>query len=148
MNPSPEQIAEWRETFEKNETNPYLEITAIGMYAVTSIENRWQGYLRARTEQATEIAALKAQIAELMPIAKFGALTLRRHRAGDGNNDVEFDELAQDAISSKVTLEVRVTEACSEFCSCVDYVGENGFPTICLQSAPNIEATIEQLLKD
>ena len=61
--PTPDKLAKYREEFEKTETNPYLEKTALGMYAVTSIENRWQGYLRAKQE--TE---------QVMKLAKFGAM--------------------------------------------------------------------------
>ena len=62
MTTTPEQLQAWREEFEKTETNPYLEKTALGMYAVTSIENRWQGYLRRcqETEQAIKDARKQA----------------------------------------------------------------------------------------
>jgi hypothetical protein len=62
---TPEQLAKYRKEFEKTETNPYLEKTVLGVYAVTSIENRWQGYLRAKqeTEQAMKLAKFGAMVA-------------------------------------------------------------------------------------
>lgn len=67
---TPEQLAKWREEFEKTETNPYLEKTVLGMYAVTSIENRWQGYLRRcqETEQALKDARKQA-LEEVLALA-------------------------------------------------------------------------------
>jgi hypothetical protein len=62
--PTPTQIAEWFKqgaaTFLKDKHAATFN-TPDYFYA--------SGYLRARTEQATEIAALKAQIAELSPLA-------------------------------------------------------------------------------
>lgn len=104
----PEQLAKYREKFEKTETNPYLEKTVLGMYAVTSIENRWQGYLRAmqETEQA-------------MKLAKFGAMVLSTYKEGY----VSDEEIGNFALSR----------------GCVAQPIE--------AYAPNIEATIKELLK-
>jgi hypothetical protein len=76
MTPSLEQIAEWRKEFESKKIAYYTHMShyRIGEYDIPHTEDEWQGYLRARTEQATEIAALKAQVVELLPLAKFGAL--------------------------------------------------------------------------
>jgi hypothetical protein len=73
--PSPEQVEKWRKEF---------------------VDFGWSAYLRVKTEQATEIVELKAKLAgaeaeiaalkqglrradqklaEVMPLAKFGALT-------------------------------------------------------------------------
>lgn len=84
---TPEQLAKWREEFEKTETNPYLEKTVLGMYAVTSIENRWQGYLRAKQE--TEQA---------MKLARFGAMVIR----DPSNGSIDKREILQYAILADV----------------------------------------------
>jgi hypothetical protein len=56
MNPSPEQVSEWERRAEKawniDDNISNFDVTERGYI---------QGYLRARTEQATEIAELKAQ---------------------------------------------------------------------------------------
>jgi hypothetical protein len=71
--------------------------------------------------QAAEIAALKAQIAELMPLAKFGAMVA----------DFQFSK-----------------DGCSEACI-QDTADECGlFLNGSSEYAPNIEATIAKILKD
>jgi hypothetical protein len=179
MNPSPEQIAEWRETFESKYTPEELFFQC-GEYSDRYIQHDWQGYLRRCTEQATEIAALKddlqfverwavhhgtkshmtpenalsviqhypaittitksyvdgkvpdtfnpyaqiaalkAQIAELMPLAKFGAIVLRTYKEGY----VSDEELGNFALTSKCVM-----QPFEEY-------------------APNVEATITKILKD
>jgi hypothetical protein len=96
--PSPEQIAEWRSDYRI-------------------------GYDDAKTEQATEIAALKAQIAELMPLAKFGAMVLRTY---SHNGDI---------------TEAQVNNAAKQ----TNCMGDAKAWTVFM---PNIEATITKILKD
>jgi hypothetical protein len=89
--PSPEQIAEWRDAAELafpkllRKHYPHLHTAqqskgATFKYIDMATEGVWQsfeiGYLRRCTEQATEIAELKAKLAEVMPLAKFGAEVL------------------------------------------------------------------------
>jgi hypothetical protein len=95
-NPTPEQIAEWRSDYKI-------------------------GYDDAKTEQATEIAQLKAQLAELMPLAKFGALVM---------HDLDVRETF-DALDAWCHADAAKLIAQSK----------QGY-------APNIEATITKLLKD
>jgi uncharacterized protein YaaN involved in tellurite resistance len=68
------------------------------------------------TEQAAEIADLKAQIDELMPLAKFGA--------------------------------AAIEECMPELDSLIERCGIAAVTDDCYLFAPNIEAAIEQLLKD
>jgi hypothetical protein len=71
MTPTPEQITKWREAFEAiSAATPMLSIVLYaknddGGYIHHRVESEWQGYLRDKTKQTTEIAALKAKIAEL-----------------------------------------------------------------------------------
>jgi hypothetical protein len=82
--------------------------------------NAWQAAeAYGRTEQATEIAELKAQIAEIMPLAKLGALVARKHLAAGGG------ELILPTYDSQLSEQIY----------------DDVF-------APNIEATITKLLKD
>jgi hypothetical protein len=74
------QVAEWRVNFETTYLPAHL-MQRGGVYTDRDIQHSWQGYLRARTEQATEIAQLvanlqtqrreslelKAKLAEVMP---------------------------------------------------------------------------------
>jgi hypothetical protein len=125
MNPSPEQIAEWQAEAKKQAMQWYADIQCHMPINVTDIYI--QGYLRARTEQATEIAALKAQIAELMPLAKFGALIidsrpLMIHGYGTIDRAIEAGLISDE--------------------------GSDGFVLRDIAYKPNIKATIEQLLKD
>jgi hypothetical protein len=117
--PSPEKIAEWREKFESKYTSQELFFQC-GEYSDRYIQHEWQGYLRARTEQATEIAALKAKIKELMPLAKFGAVVLKTYKEGY----VSDEEIGNFALRS----------------GCLTQPSE-GY-------APDIEATIAKILKD
>jgi hypothetical protein len=61
---NPEHLTEWRKEFEKTEWSTELKRDKSG-YANNYIEGVWQGYLRACTHQATEIAALKAKLATI-----------------------------------------------------------------------------------
>jgi hypothetical protein len=71
--------------------------------------------------QAAEIAQLKAQLAGLMPLAKFGAMVVK----GDYLSD-------DDAIDLELKAGISIDTS--------------GYKT--LEFAPNIEATITKLLKD
>lgn len=68
--PTTEHLEQIRKEFEEvTASRPMLSILLYaknedGKYRNNSVETEWQGYLRARTEQVTEIAALKAQLAE------------------------------------------------------------------------------------
>jgi hypothetical protein len=172
MNPSPEQIAEWRE----KAATAYMADDSVNdlVHPILAYEF---GYLRARTEQATEIAelkalaanlkqeaqihamearganatineinqfisgatgepanwhgaqpvkeyvnGLKAQIAELMPLAKFGALVLKY----DQNEYFCEEEIGNFALANRLTYTVI----------------SNGIRS---NIYANIEATIEQL---
>jgi hypothetical protein len=122
MTPTPAQIAEWREKFERAYRDVggcgSLDRNENGSYNIVP-EHAWQIYLRARTEQATEIAELKAKLAEVMPLAKFGAAILQ----SDVHNYYNVSSIA-----AKFSLL---------------QMGEFDYEMPC-----DIEATIEQLLKD
>jgi hypothetical protein len=64
MTPTPAQMTEWRKDFAK--AFPARPLSA-SHQAVTDNDYVFAGYIRARTEQATEIAELKAKLAEVMP---------------------------------------------------------------------------------
>jgi hypothetical protein len=134
--PTPTQIAEWESHYRKT----YPEKAG---YQV--IEFELQGYLRRCTEQATEIAELKAKLAgaeaevaalkqglhrasfdneAIMPLAKFGAMSARKW-TNDAHNDVIYEDLDDELIETIVG----------------DVFLDEGI-------APNIEATITKLLKD
>jgi hypothetical protein len=77
MTPTPTQIAEYREKFEQPTINatPMLAILLYQRehdceYSNNYVESEWQGYLRARTEQASEIAGLKAKLADAVDALK------------------------------------------------------------------------------
>ena len=70
---TPEQITKWREEFETNHKPQMITRYVDGSYQLDYMEDMWTGYLRACTEQAGEIAELKAKLAEVMPLARFGA---------------------------------------------------------------------------
>jgi hypothetical protein len=162
MKPSPEQIAEWRKDAEKPYHDEYgIDNDARTKHAYTL------GYIRARTEQATEIAELKtwkdavldslavscadcsidtppaeilklvasinesllsefhkAKLAEVMPLAKFGAMSARKW-TNDAYNKVIYEDLDDELIEA-IVGGVFLDEGI----------------------APNIEATITKLLKD
>jgi hypothetical protein len=124
MTPSPEQIAKWREELEVacDEATP-LDI--FGNYIYYKHDLLFRGYVLASTKQATEIAALKAQIAELMPLAKFGAMVI------DGRV-LMFQpfNITSDALKAGVLI------------------SDGGCPIQAITYAPNIEAIITKLLKD
>ena len=121
--PTPEQLAEWRKEFESGFPSiAKLERGAItGRYLDIYIDYCWQGYLRAKTEQAAEIAQLKAQLAEVMPLAKFGAKVTNAYVGG-----ICFARA--DDLNSKA-FDAGVIQYDHKY-------------------APNIEATINKLLKD
>jgi hypothetical protein len=243
MNPSPEQIAEWRKEFELN--NPqnlhyFIEgALRTRRYIDRLTQSSWAGYLRARTEQATEIAALKKElssvykgvkiriptdtmeqefanyerrgyakastdmavlkalvetlknearahameagsanatineinqfisgatgepgnwhgaqpvkkyIAEIMPLAKFGAMVLQAARDIDNSFlDVDGFDIETYAARANVVQEITVTAPCGESCACAGIVGQAGFPTLCIRTTENIEATIDKVLED
>jgi hypothetical protein len=79
--PSPEQIAEWRKEFELplSLMPDYLKRLPQKPeeYKHNEAESEWQGYLRARAEQATEIAALKALAETLKNEAQIHAMEAR-----------------------------------------------------------------------
>jgi len=104
---TPTQIEDWRKEFEKSLTIDERQILPLQGYASFRVEFEWCGYIRARTEQAnfdrafpdalkpmregieqsvierqaTEIAELKAKLAEVMPLAKFGARVMHKFDA-------------------------------------------------------------------
>jgi hypothetical protein len=82
--PSTEQLAKWTTDFESDLPEHKTRKFESGTYNLNHIADMWQGYLRARTEQATEIA-------ELMPLAKFACDVLR-------------DELAKVEVTEKSKL--------------------------------------------
>ena len=93
---TPTQLAKYREDFEKTETNPYLEKTVLGMYAVTSIENRWQGYLRAKQETEQAIKDV-----EKLKVTAINLIAASEEREGDDGERCylvpaqEFDDLQE-----------------------------------------------------
>ena len=93
---TPEQLAKYRKEFEKTETNPYLEKTVLGMYAVTSIENRWQGYLRAKQETEQAIKDV-----EKLKVTAINLIAASEEREGDDGERCylvpaqEFDDLQE-----------------------------------------------------
>jgi hypothetical protein len=112
MTPTPEQLAQ----LTNDAKLAYFNDGTIGI-SHKPIEAYVSGYLRARTEQATEIAALKA-------LAKFGAMVL-------GSRILMF----QPSSVTSHALKAGVLVSGNGNLQAVSY-------------APNIEATIEQLLKD
>jgi hypothetical protein len=70
------QIAEWREKFESRYDLSQLG-TVYGRYLDLTVREAWGNYVEAREDALTEIADLKAKLAEVMPLAKFGAMFLR-----------------------------------------------------------------------
>jgi hypothetical protein len=93
---------------------------------ITGVPIKYRAIKQAQPEpvdpHAAEIAALKAQIAELIPFSKFGAHILGNYKGGY----VSDSEIGAAALA----------------CNCILGIEENN------SYAPNIEATIEQLLKD
>jgi hypothetical protein len=109
---NPEQIAEWREKFESKYTSEELFFQC-GEYSDRYIQHEWQGYLRRCTEQATEIAALKAQIAELSPLAKFGAMVMCDFSAltvTKINNHALSQDLIGNGSEVKPSIEATITK--------------------------------------
>jgi hypothetical protein len=130
MTPTPTQIADWREAA----SHKWL---ATDTARLSNHENYIEGCLHARTEQATEIAELKAKLAgaeaaalkqslhrasfdneAIMPLAKFGARVMRK-----------FDTITRTDINQAALYEDIYS-----------------LKELCVR--PHIEATIEQLLKD
>jgi hypothetical protein len=112
MTPTPAQIAELTHRL-KHET--WSGFQNLAVQASTAI-----------TEQATEIAELKAKLAEVMPLAKFAALTmdsrlLMSHDYGTIDRAIEAGLLSDE--------------------------GSDGFVLRGIVYKENIEATIEKLLK-
>jgi hypothetical protein len=120
MNPSPEQVSEWRK-----EAESAWSLDSFAQIREGSYSAYIKGYIRARTEQATEIAALKAQIAELIPLAKFGAIVTSSRIL-----IFQLSSVTSHALKAGVLMQ--------------DIEGD----MLYLKYAPNIEATIEKLLKD
>jgi hypothetical protein len=78
MTPTPEQLQAWREEAHWL----YLKDTSVDFD--TEREFVYEaGYLRARTEQATEIAELKAKLAELLRVLKEGRRAIGDHYVPD-----------------------------------------------------------------
>ena len=144
---TPTQIAEWREAFEAAWPGFYSAKTD-GVYDREGRQSEWEGYLRARTEQSTEITELKAKLAgaeaevaalkqglhradeklaEVMPLAKFGAMTMN-------GNILMYHK--QETITDAISCGLLVDDA------------HHGDTIYGVTYAPSIEATIEQLLKD
>ena len=66
IKPTPEQVAKWREKFEATSFDGDYgyeiygsEYASAGYYKNRALEYKWQGYLRAMTEQSAEIAELR-----------------------------------------------------------------------------------------
>ena len=116
MTPTTTQIAESQQKAEDYLREKYGAYR--GHFAWREIE---EAFTTARTEQAAEIAELKAKLAEVMPLAKFAAKVLITYK----NGYVSDEEIGNFALST----------------GCVISKPNEVF-------APNIEATIEQLLKD
>jgi hypothetical protein len=128
MTPTPEQIAEWREAAELafpkllRKHYPHLHTAqqnkgATFKYIDMATEGVWQsfeiGYLRARTEQATEIAELKAKLAEVMPLAKFGAYILKD--VGSFSTIKTYQALAKlGFVAEGITLKPEIEAAISK----------------------------------
>jgi hypothetical protein len=126
--PTPDQVAQWSieftRWFARVAKTPSIDINLQQSHS-------WNGYYRRCTEQATEIAALKldianalealtqakSEIAEIMPLAKFCARAIK---------------------AKSVTELPRLATECGIY-----YQTDTGFALL-----SEIEATIEQLLKD
>jgi chromosome segregation ATPase len=135
--PTPTQIAEWREKFESKYTSEELFFQC-GEYSDRYIQHEWQGYLRARTEQATEIAELKAKLAGAE--AEIAALKQGLHRADE--KLAALMSLAKFGAMFLRELEPDYSEVVTEFFL------NTGVLDTASEYAPKIKATIEQLLKD
>lgn len=119
--PTPEQIAieTWQSRIKANHpySDPqYWTTEIIAKYAMLEVDD----LRKAKQKNAAEIAQLKAQLAELQPLAKFGALVIEQlHKDPDScANSFLF--------GSQCELYTDHNEAIK----------------------PNIEATINKLLKD
>jgi hypothetical protein len=89
MNPSPEQVEKWRKEF---------------------VDFGWSAYLRVKTEQATEQAT---EIAELMPLVKFGARVMRDFSAltvTKINNHALSQDLIGNGSEVKPSIEATITK--------------------------------------
>jgi hypothetical protein len=125
MNPSPEQISEWRKEFEAS-FDAYLPIDSFGNYLHYDHDLQFRGYLRARTETAalnSQGADTQMHVNSLVPLARFGAMVAKSHSDGDF---IDAEDLTYALIASG---------------SAVDTDGQVNY-------TPSIEATIDQLLKD
>ena len=86
MTPTTTQIAESKRKAEDYLREKYGAYR--GHFAWRELEEAFTtGYIRARTEQSAEIAELKAKLAEVMPLAKFGATVLRTYAHNGDIND-------------------------------------------------------------
>ena len=65
MTPTPTQIAEWRKGFLKLKKLP---IDLVGSFAAIGMSQEFQAYCDGRTEQAAEIAELKAKLEHLKQV--------------------------------------------------------------------------------
>jgi hypothetical protein len=108
MTPTPAQIAEWRENFELN--NPqnlhYFIEGALHTCRYTDrlTQSSWAGYIRARTEQATEIAELKAKLAELTSALKQYDGLIKHNYSGTQDAMSDLTYAAQNAHGVLVKL--------------------------------------------
>lgn len=114
----PQQLEQWRAKFELTEWRAKLKRNADGSYTNNYIEGVWQGYLRRCQETADAVAQQSGQI---MKLAKFGAHILSNYQ-GRYVSDTEIG-------------------AAALVCECIMDIEENN------KFAPNIEVTIEELIK-
>lgn len=115
--PTPEQLAKWREEFEA-QLLPATEMTrdVFGTYCLNGLERQWQGYLRAKQESE-----------QAMKLAKFGAM----------------------ALSSEILMyhsHETITDAIA--CGLLVEDAHQGDTIYGVGYAPNIEATIKELLNE
>jgi hypothetical protein len=138
MTPTPEQLQAWREEAHWL----YLKDTSVDFD--TEREFVYEaGYLRARTEQATEIAELKAKLAELK-LTKPAQVGNMRFHIGVSSHLVV--EAAQRHFEQRLKEREQVKYRCAD-CKTPLMQGYNCGHCDSFR-AEEIEATIEQLLKD
>lgn len=85
MTPTPEQLKQWREAFEHTEWAAELKKNSDGSYTNNYIEGVWQGYLRAKAEQAVQQEGEPVGIVVYKPkMLRVGALNTAGMALPDG----------------------------------------------------------------
>lgn len=87
-----------------------------------------------------KVLELEAQIARLLPMARFGLKCLTEHR--DQLGDLDGCDLQEWATEFGLLHDVHVTEPCSEECRCAEW---DDFPQECLRETDDVNALRAEL---